>query len=278
MVRMNEKNEIKVWVNPNPAVCRIWQSADSEERMLADITAIMMKFDSETGSLLAGCHTMNQAMNNILLNLPENRVQSHLSTRTVTIDYKTHKNKNCRDQDPKNVFRSTKETTDQFPKPAKDFDELIGKGLQGSANKKLASSSMGQNLLHNVQVPKKPIYLQERPPQKNRNPLGYRKLVTESSIGNKNFYSTEINKVEDTSSQPKSIHGDKYKSLQFSTQMNHSHPNDESRNKKASQLFGQQVSKPVSQQPGVSNSNAFLTHYLSPKAHQSRKIADGLFM
>ena len=56
---MNHKHEIKVWVNPNPVIYRVWRTTESEEIMLADITAIMMKYDSETGSLLAGCHTIN---------------------------------------------------------------------------------------------------------------------------------------------------------------------------------------------------------------------------
>ena len=62
--------------------------------MLADITAIMMKYDSETGSLMAGCKSMNEAMNNILTNLPESKAQSHLSNRTVAFEYKFKKNKN----------------------------------------------------------------------------------------------------------------------------------------------------------------------------------------
>lgn len=46
MVRMNENDEIKVWVNKNPASIEPFERANSEEQMLADIARIIVKYDA----------------------------------------------------------------------------------------------------------------------------------------------------------------------------------------------------------------------------------------
>lgn len=89
--------------------------------MLADITTIMMKYDSTTGALMTGCTLINDAFNAILRSIPENRVQSHLSNRTYANDHQV-KAKNPSREANKNLFRSTKETEDEFPKPVRDLD------------------------------------------------------------------------------------------------------------------------------------------------------------
>ena len=78
--------------------------------MLADITHILMKYDSETAALMAGRKTFNECVNAILVNLPKNWAESHISIRTNT--FSSNRNQQQPGEDCKNIFRSTKETTD----------------------------------------------------------------------------------------------------------------------------------------------------------------------
>jgi len=50
--------------------------------MLADIVKIIMQFDSATGSLMVNCFTLNEAINNILHSITENKSGLHFSSRT----------------------------------------------------------------------------------------------------------------------------------------------------------------------------------------------------
>ena len=110
MVRMNQHNELKIWMNANPAAFHIEQFLDFEEAMLADITHILMKYDSETAGLMVGCKTFNECMNAILMSLSKNWAESQISTRTNV--YSSNRNQQQPSDDCKNIFRSTKETSD----------------------------------------------------------------------------------------------------------------------------------------------------------------------
>lgn len=51
--------------------------------MLTDIAKIIIKYDTQTGGLLIGCFTLNEAINNILVNMTESKTQTNLSSRTL---------------------------------------------------------------------------------------------------------------------------------------------------------------------------------------------------
>ena len=54
--------------------------------MLTDIAKIIVKYDTETGGLLIGCQTLNEAINNIYISMTENKGQSNLSSKTIKIE------------------------------------------------------------------------------------------------------------------------------------------------------------------------------------------------
>lgn len=117
---MNEKDQIKVWINKNSAVNQPQEKAINQEQMLTDITKIIIKYDAETSAHLIGCLTLNQGINNILVNMTESKTQSNLSSRTLRPEEKAKKNQLKTEMPAKNKsnqFRQTKETQDEFPKP-----------------------------------------------------------------------------------------------------------------------------------------------------------------
>lgn len=85
--------------------------------MLADIVKIIMVFDSQTGAQTVKCKTINEAINNILHNLTENKNQVNLSNRTNKNEDKIYSTNNEGLMPAKNNFRSTKETEDDSLKP-----------------------------------------------------------------------------------------------------------------------------------------------------------------
>lgn len=71
-----------------------------------------MEFDGQTGALMMKCTSINEAINNILHSMTENKNQPHYSNRTSKNEDKV---KNTSREavtvaQPKNNFRSTKET------------------------------------------------------------------------------------------------------------------------------------------------------------------------
>ena len=80
-----------MWTNCNPAINEPLHRAISEEQMLTDIAKIIVKYDKETSGLLIGCLTLNEAINNILVNLAESKTQTNLSSRTLRLEEKYRK-------------------------------------------------------------------------------------------------------------------------------------------------------------------------------------------
>ena len=83
MIGMNQKDELKVWINKNPACNEPADKAINEEQMLADITKIIVQYDKEAGGLLIGCFTLNQAVNNMIVSMGQHKNQANLSSRTA---------------------------------------------------------------------------------------------------------------------------------------------------------------------------------------------------
>lgn len=83
MIGMNQRDELKVWINKNPALNEPIDKAINEEQMLTDITKIIVQYDKEAVGLLIGCFTLNQAVNNMIVSMGQNKNQPNLSSRTA---------------------------------------------------------------------------------------------------------------------------------------------------------------------------------------------------
>ena len=59
MIGVNEKNEIKVWINPNIALNSVWKRANSEEEIIVDIANIVRVFHPENAAMIKECFTLN---------------------------------------------------------------------------------------------------------------------------------------------------------------------------------------------------------------------------
>lgn len=111
MVRTTNKKEIRVWIHENIFKNEVQERAESEEQMLADIVSIIMQYDSVTGALMVKCTRINEAINNILHHMTENKNVLHFSHRTNHKDDRRPYDKDNTNV-YKNVVRSTKETED----------------------------------------------------------------------------------------------------------------------------------------------------------------------
>lgn len=70
MIGVNERNEVRVWINPNILINRVWREADSEADTISDISLILIKYDPEAANMIKSCTSINDGINKLHLNFP----------------------------------------------------------------------------------------------------------------------------------------------------------------------------------------------------------------
>ena len=74
MVGVNEKNQLKIWINPNISANWVWKRANNEKETLIDLCKIIEQYDLQDALSIKQANSMNEAISILLANLSQDKI------------------------------------------------------------------------------------------------------------------------------------------------------------------------------------------------------------